>query len=231
MKATATTALVVCLAACNSTWTVTPTPGANGFDAAQGQDWRFASTGGEGPSATWQAHADQGAVSAPNVMSMVAPNHRSEDRFNLCWSATPKFVDGRLSLAVRADRGEIDRGGGPMWRVQDDDNYYVCRWNPLEHNFRVYVVRRGVRFQLATAIVSAAPAAWHRIEVEHQGARIRCWLDGEKLLEANDATIPGAGGVGLWTKADACTSFDDLVVRPGASSAAVPQNTGPGGGN
>jgi hypothetical protein len=62
-------------------------------------------------------------VSAPNVMSMVEPNHKSQDRFNLCWSDDQKLVDGKLAVAVRADRGDVDRGGGPMWRVQDDENY------------------------------------------------------------------------------------------------------------
>jgi hypothetical protein len=98
-----------------------------------------------------------------------------------------------------------------MWRVQDADDYYLCRVNPLESNFRVYVVEKGVRRQLATATAGLSDG-WHRIEVEHVGERITCWLDGEKLLEASDATIPAPGGVGLWTKADARTSFDDLVV-------------------
>ena len=74
------------------------------------------------------------------------------------------------------------------------------------------VVHNGVRRQLATAIVEADGAAWHRLEVEHSGSHIRCWFDGELQREADDATIDGAGGVGLWTKADARTSFDDLSV-------------------
>jgi len=219
MKATAN-ALVLCLAACgstNSSSSIGPTAGAIGFDtAAESEGWRFSSTGGEGPRATWQVRADPDAVSPPNVMSMMAPNHKSQGRFNICWSDDHKFADGKLAVAVRADRGDVDRGGGPMWRVQDDENYYVCRWNPLENNFRVYVVTKGERNQLATAIVDAAPAGWHRIEIEHKGASITCWFDGKKLLEATDSTIPAAGGVGLWTKSDACTSFDDLGVRPGS---------------
>ena len=63
-------------------------------------------------------------------------------------------------------------------------------------------------------LVEAKARKWHRVAVEHHGDRIACWLDGQKLLEVTDNTIGGEGGVGLWTKADARTSFDDLVVTP-----------------
>lgn len=203
--------LAFSLTACSAVTSLEPTPGAIGFDGSI-DGWRMESTGGSGPHATWTAHADATAISRPNVMALTASNHSSEDRFNLCWNPRVAFRDGRLSVVVRADGGEVDQGGGPMWRVRDADNYYVCRYNPLESNFRVYVVHGGVRRQLATAIVEADGTAWHRLEVEHSGAHIRCWFDGELKLEAEDATIDGAGGVGLWTKADARTSFDDLVV-------------------
>jgi hypothetical protein len=98
--------------------------------------------------------------------------------------------------------------------VKDRDNYYVARWNPLERNFRVYYVKDARRVQLATADVEADPALWHTILVRHSGRRIECLLDGAKLLEAEDGTLPDAGGAGVWTKADAATSFDDLRVRP-----------------
>lgn len=198
-------------AACSATATLLPTPGAEGFDGDLA-GWRAESTGGRGPDASWDARKDAAAVSLPMSMKLVATNHSSEDRFNLFWSKSPQFRDGRLAVAMRADAGAIDQGGGPMWRVQDANNYYVCRVNPLESNFRVYVVKDGVRRQLATALCEAKTGAWHRLEVEHVGDRITCWANGVKLLEAQDGTIAAAGGVGLWTKADARSSFDDLVV-------------------
>lgn len=201
------------LLSCTASGRLLPTPGAQGFDGEL-TGWRAASTGGSGPDATWVARADDTAVSPPNVMALTAVNHAAEDRFNVWWSDRSRLRDGRLAVAVRADAGEIDQGGGPMWRVQDANNYYVCRVNPLESNFRVYVVKDGVRRQLATALTTVAVGTWHRIEVEHVGDRITCWFDGQKLLEAIDGAIGDEGGVGLWTKADARTSFDDLVVAP-----------------
>jgi hypothetical protein len=190
-----------------------PLPGANGFDQPEAPGWRTSSTGGSGPEATWALRPDPSARSAPNVLALVDVNHHSEDRFNVHWSATPSFGSGKLSVAVRADGGEIDQGGGLMWRVQDENNYYVCRINPLEANYRVYVVKDGVRRQLATALADVEAGRWYTLEVEHRGDEITCSLDGKALLHATDATIPAAGGVGLWTKADARTSFDDLAIR------------------
>lgn len=206
-------ALVLLAAGCNTPASVKPTEGALGFDGATTRTWSAASTGGSGPTATWEIRADQHAVSAPNVLSMTKENHESEDRFNLYWSPTPSFGNGRLSVAVRADDGVIDQGGGPAWRIQDANNYYICRINPLEANYRVYVVKNGVRKQLATARVDIAKGLWHRLEVEHVGDKIVCWLDGVKQLEAQDGSISAPGGVGLWTKADALTSFDDMLVK------------------
>jgi len=198
-----------------TTGAIQPTPGANGFDLdGELVGWRAASTGGRGPDATWEAQPDGTAVSATRVLSLTNSNHASEDRFNLFWSAAPRFRDGKIAVAVRADGGAVDQGGGPIWRVQDANNYYVCRFNPLESNYRVYVVTDGVRRQLGTALVEAKMGQWHRVEVEHRGDRITCWLDGQRLLEVTDATIGSDGGVGVWTKADARTSFDDFYVDP-----------------
>jgi hypothetical protein len=198
-------------AACASSGLLSSTPGAQGFDADTA-GWRAASTGGRGPDATWTVHADATAISSPNVVSLTAANHGAEDRFNLWWSDAARLRDGRVAVAVRADAGVVDQGGGPMWRVQDANNYYVWRFNPLESNFRVYVVKDGVRKQLATALTEVKVGTWHRVEAEHVGDRITCWLDGEKLLTAVDGSIAAEGGVGLWTKADARTSFDDFAV-------------------
>lgn len=203
--------VLLSLAACSTPPSFEATPGAIGFDGADAlRGWHVESTGGAGPAATWQVRTDATAISRPAVLAMTAPNHGSDERFNLCWTDTIAFHHADLRVCMRADSGVTDRGGGPMWRVRDANNYYVCRYNPLESNFRLYVVKDGVRRQLATALVEANGDAWHRIEVHHVGTKIVCSFDGQALLTAEDATIGASGGVGLWTKADACTSFDDL---------------------
>lgn len=87
--------------------------------------------------------------------------------------------------------------------------------NPLEDNFRVYKVVDGKRIQLATTKddVKVPAGAWHTIKITMKGEQIECFLDGKRHLEAKDATFKDAGKVGLWSKADAQTHFDNLTIK------------------
>jgi hypothetical protein len=169
------------------------------------------SKNGEVPGA-WKVVADAKAGSAPNVLSLA--EIKDATGYNLCWNDKLAFKNGVIEAKVRGDKGAIDQGGGILWRAKDSNNYYVARYNPLEGNFRLYVVKDGDRKQLATTKTKlAVPAGeWFTIKVSHDGDKIEAFLNDEKLLEATDATLPDSGGVGFWTKADAATSFDDLVV-------------------
>ena len=170
--------------------------------------WIAASTGPAGPLASWEAR-DESELG--RTLALVRTNHASSVTYNLFWTRAPDFGDGTLEVALRADAGEIDQGGGLAWRVQDARNYYVCRFNPLESNLRVYVVENGERRQLASSDVACQTGHWYRLRVEQRGARITCALDGRELLAVEDATRPAPGGIGLWTKADARTSFSGLL--------------------
>lgn len=172
------------------------------------QDWNVEGTRQRGPLATWEVTSDE----SERVLTLTHPNHDSDGTFNLCWTDKVSFKNGELSLRLRPNTGEVDQGGGPIWRVKDNDNYYVCRANPLESNFRVYYVKDGNRKQLASATVTITAGEWHVISVTHENDHIQCSLDGKKLLDVTDSTFPEAGGVGLWTKADAASSFDNLKV-------------------
>jgi hypothetical protein len=180
--------------------------------------WRVEGTKQSGPLATWQVVEDPTAPSPPRALGLVESKHGSDPTYNLCWVGGDacSFRDGTIALRVKAVSGEVDQGGGPMWRVRDHDNYYICRVNPLERNFRVYRVVGGVRKQLASADTDAAAGEWHSIEVEHRGHHVVCKLNGAHVLDVTDEHLPDAGGVGLWTKADAVTTFDDLVIRAGS---------------
>ncbi len=177
--------------------------------------WTVASTHPRGPLAAWAVTA--GVPGAGRVLGVTPAPGVSGRTFNLCWTDGIRFRDGEITVRVRAVSGKEDQGGGPMWRVQDADNYYVARYNPLERNFRVYVVANGHRRMLDGASGLRIPAGrWFTIRIVQDGNHIQGFLDGTGLLDVRDGTFPEEGGVGLWTKADAATLFDDLVVRPGA---------------
>jgi hypothetical protein len=174
--------------------------------------WRVAETKSVGKPATWAIVADPGAPSPPNVLALTETRNRA-GTFNLLLATTPALADIDLTVKLKANSGEEDQGGGPVWRARDGDNYYVCRLNPLESNYRVYKVVSGKREQLASADTPAKTGEWHTLRAVMKGDKIECYLDGQKLLEASDHALPDAGMIGLWTKADAATSFDDLSVR------------------
>lgn len=174
--------------------------------------WRIAATNPTAALATWEVRADASAPSRPNVMSLTASKNY-DGTFNLAIAEEPRFADLDLTVRVKAVAGKEDQGGGPIWRCQDENNYYICRFNPLESNFRVYVVSNGKRRQLETVKVELAADRWYEVHIRMQGDDITCELDGKTQLKAHDETIRKAGRIGLWTKADAVTSFDDLRVE------------------
>ncbi len=176
-------------------------------------DWMIRETGQPSASATWMVVADSTAPSKPNVLALTTTVAHGST-FNLAIADNISFKDLDLMVKVKAVTGEEDQGGGPIWRFKDHDNYYVCRFNPLEGNYRVYKVANGQRKQLDTASVKTAAGKWYSVRVTMIDNQIRCYLDGKKWLETKDDTFQDAGKVGLWTKADAATRFDDLVVRP-----------------
>ena len=176
------------------------------FDADKAGD---APKGWQAAVGTWKVAADDTAPSKPNVLAQSAEGPGSQ--FNIALATTTSFKDLDLSLKMKAVAGKTDQGGGPVWRARDAKNYYVCRWNPLEDNFRLYKVVDGKRTQLANADLKAEPG-WRTIRVTMRGEQIECYLDGKKVVEAKDDTFKDAGKVGLWTKADAATHFDDLMI-------------------
>ena len=173
--------------------------------------WGAQETSGTGTPAAWSVEPDAAAPSGEQVLRVVAAN--AGHTFNLFLSEETYPADVSLRVKLRADAGVEDQGGGLSWRAEDADNYYVTRWNPLEDNLRIYKVVAGVRTELQSAEVKLDPVAWHELRVEARGQRMTVWLDGEQQLEIEDDTFSDAGHVGLWTKADACVSFDELSVR------------------
>ena len=139
--------------------------------------------------------------------------------FNVALVSETSAKDVDLSVRLRAIAGKEDQGGGVVWRAKDAKNYYIARYNPLEDNFRVYKVVAGKRTMFQDAKAPKGDG-WRSIRVVMKGDHIECYLDATKLLDVRDSTFPDAGRVGLWSKADARTYFDDLSLRPAVESPA-----------
>lgn len=182
-------------------------------DAAVGNlpgGWSSDKTG-KGEGSVWKVIDDETAPAGSHVLAQTSSAGPSR-LFNLCVIKKSKYKDLDLSVSFKAVKGKIDRGGGPVWRYQDADNYYIARMNPLEDNYRVYKVVEGRRRQLASAKVKAAAGKWHTLRIVQRGSHIQCYLNDKLHLDVKDDTFKKAGQVGLWTKAVAVTSFDAFKV-------------------
>lgn len=171
--------------------------------------WRLAETNGDGSLAPWVVTADSSATSTPNVLT-VGQTHNAGQTYNVALATGTEYKNVVLTVKVKAGSGDEDQGGGPIWRAKDAANYYVARWNPLENNLRVYLVKDSKRKMLGSVKVEGDASAWHEIRVETKNNSITVEFDGKTFVEAQDDGLTEGGMVGLWTKADASTSFDDL---------------------
>jgi hypothetical protein len=174
--------------------------------------WKATQTG-KGEGSIWKVVEDKTAPSkAGFALAQTAESPGSV--FNLCVVEDTSFKDVEISVSFKANAGKKDQGGGVVWRYVDANNYYIARMNPLEDNFRVYKVVAGKRSaEFQDAEVKIPVGEWHTLAVKMVGEKIECFLDGKKYLEAKDDAFTKAGKVGLWSKADAQTSFDKLTVK------------------
>lgn len=121
-----------------------------------------------------------------------------------------KFSDVDVSVRVKPVSGREDQTGGIIFRAKDAKTYYIVRSNTLEDNYRLYTMTEGNRKQIASTKVSPPKVGgWHTLRVVAKGTKIQAYLDGKLMIDHEDATF-AAGFVGLWTKADSVTEFDDF---------------------
>jgi hypothetical protein len=173
--------------------------------------WQLEFTHPDGARATWSVASDRWAPSGAKVLTLKTSSAGSV--FNLAIATGTSYQDVSVRASLRPESGREDQGGGVMWRCRNADNYYFCRFNPLESNYRIYKVVDGRRIQLGSATVETETDTWYVVRAEMVGDHITCFLDGEKYLDVRDETFEDAGQIGLWTKADASSSFDNVAVK------------------
>ena len=154
----------------------------------------------------WTVEADATAPSKPNVLKQ-----SGQGDFPWCVVRDAKLTDGFVEVKFKSLSGQEDQAGGLVWRWKDGDNYYVARANALENNVSLYYTQNGRRNTIKYVDAPVARNQWHTLRVEFAGERMRVVLDGKRYIELDDGRIGGAGAVGVWTKADSMTAFDDFT--------------------
>lgn len=153
----------------------------------------------------WTVNADSSAPSTPNVL-----RQSGSGTFPWCVKKSVSLADGFVEVKFRSEKGREDQAGGVIWRWKDGDNYYVARANALENNVSLYYTTGGRRNTIKYVDAPVPPNVWHTLRAEFAGKRIKVLLDGKSYIEQDDDHLVGAGAVGVWTKADSVTAFDDF---------------------
>jgi hypothetical protein len=130
--------------------------------------------------------------------------------YPICIKDDTSLKDGFVEVKFKPIAGNEDQAGGVIWRCQDANNYYIARANALEDNVTIYHTIQGRRVAFKNVDTKVAPGVWHMLRVDFAGNKFTVALDGKKVMEATDDSFVGAGRVGVWTKADSVTLFDDF---------------------
>jgi hypothetical protein len=164
--------------------------------------------------ARWEVVPDDTAPSPPNVLKQ-----SGEATFTWAAKTDAKIKDGFVEVKLKPVNGKEDQAGGAVFRFQDANNYYVVRANALEDNVVLYKTVNGKRSSLQVkgrmfgyGVDTKVPSGkWSSLRVEFKGSSFTVFFNGKKLFEVEDDTFKEAGAVGVWTKADSVTLFDDFT--------------------
>ncbi|CAG5074494.1 hypothetical protein DYBT9623_05181 [Dyadobacter sp. CECT 9623] len=177
------------------------------------QKWSQFFTGSGGTD--WKVIDDKG-----NKVLAQQYGDNPNNHFNIVVNDSIKIKDMILTVRLKGVSGKEDQGGGFVWRFTDKNNYYVVRANPLEDNVVLYKMENGKRSDLPLVgkgktygmDVDKLGSDWNTLKLRVEGSHFTVYLNDKELFKVEDKTFSNAGKIGLWTKADAVTYFDDLEI-------------------
>jgi hypothetical protein len=177
--------------------------------------FEFGHTAGVGKPGKWIVQADGG-----NKVLAQTDADSTRSRFPVAVLSDVAAADVDLSVRFKPISGRVDQAAGLVWRYQNQDNYYIVRANALEDNVVLYKVEGGKRTDLPLkgegrtyGKKTDVPAnQWSTLRVVANGRLYEVYFNGTKLYDVDDGTFIEPGKVGVWTKADSVTQFDDLTV-------------------
>ena len=154
----------------------------------------------------WTVEKDDSAPSRSSVLKQ-----SGTATYPVCFKNDTSLTDGFVEVKLKPVSGKEDQAGGVVWRLRDANNYYLARANALEDNVSVYHVVNGRRTERKSARLKVAGQAWHMLRVDFRAEHFTVTFDGANVIEWDDATFKEPGHVGVWTKADSVTLFDDFA--------------------
>lgn len=165
---------------------------------------------GSGRPGRWVVRAVGDAPSGSNVLAQ-EDSDRTDYRFPVAVADGPTFGDVSVTVRCMAVSGRVDRACGIIWRYQNENNYYLTRANALEDNVCWYYVQNGRRVEVKRVHLPVASGVWHSLRADMRGDHVEVYFNGKKLIDVHDSRFTAPGKIGVWTKADSHTLFDDLT--------------------
>ncbi len=156
----------------------------------------------------WTVRAESDTPSKPNALCQVG-----NATFPSIAMSSTVYADLVITVRFKPISGKEDQAAGIIFRIQDKDDYYILRANALEGSVNFYKYAGGSRSDIKDGSAKVVSGQWQELKVEATGQALRGFLNGALVVETTDTTYK-AGRVGLWTKADSVTCFDDLTVKP-----------------
>jgi hypothetical protein len=166
---------------------------------------------GQGTKIVWEIREEPSARSGTKVLAQTS----SEDvnfRFPLLLYDKLLAKDVAVTVQFKPVSGQIDQASGIVVRFQDANHFYVARANALKDEVALFKVMDGTHYLLAKATIPVATGEWHMLKLAAQGTHFQVFFDSQPLLTAEDSTYEYRGKVGLATKSDGVTIFDNLEI-------------------
>jgi hypothetical protein len=125
------------------------------------------------------------------------------------------FENGEISVRFQMVGGALDRCAGILFDVKPNGDYLTVRYNGTEDNVVLWTFNNGVRkfVNRAPTLVPLELGTWHTLRISVHGTSLKSWLD-DKPMHDYTLPAPASGKVGVWSKTDSMTEFDDFVVKP-----------------
>ena len=123
------------------------------------------------------------------------------------------FQNGQISMRFKMVAGQLDQCAGILFNLKPNGDYLTVRFNGKEDNVVLWTFVKGKRsfVKKGSENVPLQMNTWHTLEISVDGTNLKSSLDGKHLLDYTLAE-PVSGRVGVWSKTDSVSYFDQYTV-------------------
>jgi hypothetical protein len=123
------------------------------------------------------------------------------------------FREGEISMRFQLVDGALDQCAGILFDLKPNGDYLAVRFNGKEDNLVLWTFNKGVRkfVKRGSEEVPLPMKQWEGMKIAVHGAKLEGYLNGKRLLEYT-LPEPVSGKVGVWSKTDSVSYFDEFTV-------------------